>query len=105
MLEEHEHSLCGPRKTATLDLVSFMRDRSRSFLLDTDRVLALFRCFTYVSFILSVTEFLPPPTISEVEWTKGGQCPARGEVLIQDSCVACVFSCSVVPDSLRPYGL
>ena len=41
----------------------------------------------------------------EVEGTRDGQRAHHGGPDAGDTRVVCVFSCSVVPDSLRPYGL
>ena len=55
------------------------RGSSTSFLLDADNAPSIAVDVLHIlSLILSVTEFLPPPTVSEIEWTKDRQCPDQG---------------------------
>ena len=68
---------------------------SSSFLLDADR--APRRCTRRVgadilSLILHVTEFLPPPAISEMEWTRDGSLQTTGGPDAGHVCCVCAVA-------------
>ena len=96
-LGDREHSLCGRRRAAPLAPVSFTRDCClwQQQELSADR--APRRCTRRVgadilSLILHVTEFLPPPAISEMEWTRDGSLQTTGGPDAGHVCCVCAVA-------------